>query len=258
MSRAATARPSRSVPGPQGLLDHSDRIGHWAARRDQLGGGVLFSHGCHYIDLIQWYLDALPVKVAMVGTRRGTDWLEGEGTAHAVLEFPDGVLASYDCSWGMRHTVLNGIHIHCPEALLVSNYTTIEVVRGREREEVFPPPPPRRDAARLGHARRDQPLPRLHRARPNPAHGRPRRPEVAANDLAALRAERLGRALTTVFRCPSLSACPDGTPFATDRLNISILSCVANLAVRLVVPPTGQRDTLPKQSWVPKALTGSP
>ena len=119
----------------QGFLDHSDRIGHWAARRDQLGGGVLFSHGCHYIDLIQWYLDALPVKVAMVGTRRGTDWLEGEGTAHAVLEFPDGVLASYDCSWGMRHTVLNGIHIHCPEALLVSNYTTIEVVRGREREE---------------------------------------------------------------------------------------------------------------------------
>ena len=126
----------------QGFLDHSDRIGHWAARRDQLGGGVLFSHGCHYIDLIQWYLDALPINVAMVGTRRGTDWLEGEGTAHAVLEFPDGVLASYDCSWGMRHTVLNGIHIHCPEALLVSNYTTIEVVRGREREEIFPPPGP--------------------------------------------------------------------------------------------------------------------
>jgi predicted dehydrogenase len=42
----------------------------------------------------------------------------------------------------MRHTVLNGIHIHCPEALLVSNYTTIEVLRGREREEIFPPPGP--------------------------------------------------------------------------------------------------------------------
>ena len=53
----------------QGFLDPAGRIRHWAARRDQLGGGVLFSHGCHYIDLIQWYLDALPIKVAMVGTR---------------------------------------------------------------------------------------------------------------------------------------------------------------------------------------------
>ena len=149
----------------------------------------------------------LPTKVAMVGTRRGTDWLEGEGTAHAVLEFPDGVLASYDCSWGMRHAVLDGIHIHCPEALLVSNYTTIDVVRGREREEIFPPPRPWRDAARLGHTRRDQPLPRLHRARPNPAHGRPRGPQVAANDLAALRAKRLGRALTVKRRVRDAPSC---------------------------------------------------
>ena len=58
-SRAATARPSRSAPGPRAFSTPPARIRHWAARRDQLGGGVLFSHGCHYIDLIQWYLDAL-------------------------------------------------------------------------------------------------------------------------------------------------------------------------------------------------------
>lgn len=122
----------------QGLLDPGGRVGRWASRRDQLGGGVLFSHGCHYIDLIQWYVGAMPVKVAMVGTRRGTEWLDGEGTAHAIMEFPEGVLASYDCSWGMRHSMLRGIHIHCPEALLVSNYNSVEVVRGRERVEILP------------------------------------------------------------------------------------------------------------------------
>lgn len=122
----------------QGFLDPGTSVGEWASRRDQLGGGVLFSHGCHYIDLIQWYVGAMPEKVAMVGSRRGTDWLEGEGTAHALMQFPDGVLASYDCSWGMRHAVLSGIQIHCPEGLLVSNYNSVELVRGREREELLP------------------------------------------------------------------------------------------------------------------------
>ncbi|WJH33477.1 Gfo/Idh/MocA family oxidoreductase [Paenibacillus sp. CC-CFT747] len=49
--------------------------GTWFSRKDQLGGGVMFSHGCHYIDLLIWLLGN-PVDVAFMGTRAGTEWME--------------------------------------------------------------------------------------------------------------------------------------------------------------------------------------
>src|SRR5690606_25227806 len=30
--------------------------GHWATSARTLGGGQLFSHGCHYIDVLLWFL----------------------------------------------------------------------------------------------------------------------------------------------------------------------------------------------------------
>jgi len=72
----------------------------WFSSLETLGGGVLFSHGCHYID-IMLYLFGDPVRVAHVGTRNGTDWLEGEGTSHAILSFDNGVVGSLMSSWGI-------------------------------------------------------------------------------------------------------------------------------------------------------------
>ncbi len=72
----------------------------WFSRRATLGGGVLFSHGCHYIDILL-YLFGDPTQVAHVGTRNGTEWLEGEGTSHAILRFPNGVIGSLMSSWGI-------------------------------------------------------------------------------------------------------------------------------------------------------------
>ena len=31
---------------------------HWTSSQERLGGGQLFSHGCHYIDLLLWFWDA--------------------------------------------------------------------------------------------------------------------------------------------------------------------------------------------------------
>lgn len=72
----------------------------WFSSKATLGGGVLFSHGCHYIDILI-YLFGDPVQVAHVGTRNGTDWLEGEGTSHAILRFGNGVIGSLMSSWGI-------------------------------------------------------------------------------------------------------------------------------------------------------------
>jgi predicted dehydrogenase len=120
--------------------------GTWIARRDLLGGGALFDMGCHYIDLIQWFLGE-PDRAALVATRRGSEWMEGEGTALVSLGFPSGAVASYGVSWAMRHTVLgSALHVHCSEALLVTDYATVEVVTGRgaraQREVVVEPPQP--------------------------------------------------------------------------------------------------------------------
>ncbi|MBD2863185.1 Gfo/Idh/MocA family protein [Paenibacillus oceani] len=74
----------------------------WFANKEKLGGGVLFSHGCHYIDLLQAVLGN-PVEVAGLGTRLGTEWMEGEGTHHGIMKFESGVLAHITSSWGIKH-----------------------------------------------------------------------------------------------------------------------------------------------------------
>ena len=64
-----------------------------------LGGGQFFSHGCHYVDLLLWYLGK-PVKGTHMGTRRCTPWIEWEGTSNAIFEFEDGKLAYHFGTWG--------------------------------------------------------------------------------------------------------------------------------------------------------------
>ena len=66
---------------------------------DALGGGQFFSHGCHYVDLLLWYLGR-PVKGAHFGTRRCTPWLEWEGTSDSIFEFEGGKLAYHFGTWG--------------------------------------------------------------------------------------------------------------------------------------------------------------
>lgn len=95
--------------------------GHWTESADKLGGGQLFSHGCHYIDLLLWFLGR-PVKGFHLGTRLGTPWMEREGTSDLAIEFESGAVGYHFGTWGARGTRIGyAIHIHCTEGMLEFN-----------------------------------------------------------------------------------------------------------------------------------------
>jgi predicted dehydrogenase len=92
--------------------------GHWALDAAKLGGGQLFSHGCHYIDLLLWYLGR-PLRGTHVGTNTGTPWMEREGTSNIAIEFEGGRLGYHFGTWGARGTRLHySFHAHCTEGML--------------------------------------------------------------------------------------------------------------------------------------------
>lgn len=92
--------------------------GNWLGNAEQLGGGQLFSHGCHYVDLLLWYLGQ-PVKAAHFGTNRGTPWMEKEGTSELIMEFENNVLGYHGGTWGARGSKLGwSIHAQCEKGML--------------------------------------------------------------------------------------------------------------------------------------------
>lgn len=114
--------------------------GSWLTRKETLGGGVLFSHGCHYIDLLQWLLGQ-PVQAAGVGTRLGTEWLEGEGTHHSILKFAGGAIAHLTTSWGMAYRSTPAIlQVHTPQACLILSGRKLEAVAAGGRKTLLETP----------------------------------------------------------------------------------------------------------------------
>ena len=109
-----------------------DRLG-WAAKMDQLGGGTMFSHGCHYVDLIRWILGE-PTRITSMGTRLGADWMEGDGTTSCIMQFPNGGMATYQASWAMKTSRFGGLyHVHCTDGFL--ECTTSKLVAIKDGEE---------------------------------------------------------------------------------------------------------------------------
>jgi predicted dehydrogenase len=91
---------------------------HWASSAKTLGGGQLFSHGCHYIDLMLWMLGK-PVWGTHFGTNFGTPWMEREGTSNVTIEFEGGVMGYHMGTWGARGTRLRySFHAHCTEGMI--------------------------------------------------------------------------------------------------------------------------------------------
>lgn len=116
--------------------------GSWFSSIDTLGGGVLFSHGCHYVDILL-YLFGDPARVAHFGTRIGTEWLEGEGTSHGLIEFDSGVVAHIATSWGMKASNPPARYqIHTTEGMLVlaTDMWTVEWVTKDGSETIFERP----------------------------------------------------------------------------------------------------------------------
>ena len=84
----------------------------------RIGGGQFFSHGCHYVDLLLWFLGK-PVSGMHFGTRVGTPWLLKEGTSSAIFKFENGAVAYHGGTWGARGTKLGyDFQVHTEKGLL--------------------------------------------------------------------------------------------------------------------------------------------
>lgn len=102
--------------------------GHWALDEKRLGGGQLFSHGCHYIDLLLWFLGS-PVEGTHTGTSRGTPWMDREGTSQVNLTFESGATGYHFGTWGARGSRLRySIHAHCTGGMIEADLTGGTVV----------------------------------------------------------------------------------------------------------------------------------
>lgn len=109
----------------------------WIHRKATLGGGQLFSHGCHYIDILLAWMGE-PVSGAHLGTNFGTPWMEGEGTSNATLKFANGALGYHFGTWGARGTRLQyAFHAHCTGGMLEGQITQGRLVyhQGAEEDE---------------------------------------------------------------------------------------------------------------------------
>ncbi len=114
--------------------------GTWFSRKEQLGGGVLFSHGCHDLDVMIWLLGQ-PQRSYYVGTHVGTEWMEGEGTAQCIFEFDEGALGNLSVSWGLPYKDQRSrIQVHTTEAMLAVTGSNL-VIRDKDGERNLYEPP---------------------------------------------------------------------------------------------------------------------
>ena len=127
--------------------------GDWLGQADLVGGGQLFSHGCHYIDLLLWFLGR-PVRGTHTGTNTGTPWMEMEGTSNVALEFEGGRLAYHFGTWGARGSRLKySFHAHCTEGLLDLRYSEgkLLAVTQDHEELLFEETPGKHTVAEMAH-----------------------------------------------------------------------------------------------------------
>ena len=86
-------------------LGYDDEYNRQWLITNRIGGGQLFSHGCHYVDLLLWFLGE-PIEGAHFGTRNGTPWMLREGTSAMIMKFENGVVGYHGATWGARGTRL--------------------------------------------------------------------------------------------------------------------------------------------------------
>ena len=90
----------------------------WMGSRETLGGGQLFSHGCHYIDLMLWMMGR-PISGSHFGTKLGTPWMDREGTSNVCLQFESGALGYHFGTWGARGSRLRyAFQAHCEQGMI--------------------------------------------------------------------------------------------------------------------------------------------
>lgn len=72
----------------------------------RLGGGQLFSHGCHYVDILLMLMGD-PLAATHFGTNLGTPWMIREGTSTLSMKFKSGATAMHFGTWGAKGSKMN-------------------------------------------------------------------------------------------------------------------------------------------------------
>ena len=80
------------------LTVDADRMG-WRARRATSGGGELIDTGYHPTYLLLNLIDQQPVRVAAMLGRHRLTFMEGEDSAHVLVEFAGGTVGEIWTSW---------------------------------------------------------------------------------------------------------------------------------------------------------------
>ena len=115
--------------------------GSWLHRVETLGGGQLFSHGCHYIDILLAWMGE-PVSGTHIGTNLGTPWMEAEGTSNVTIKFANGALGYHFGTWGARGTRHHyAFHAHCTDGMLEGKISQGRLLLHRGAQEQGPATP---------------------------------------------------------------------------------------------------------------------
>jgi len=133
---------------------HTERSpDNWMCRAATLGGGQFFSHGCHYVDLLLWYLGR-PIEGTHMGTNYGTPWMEKEGTSHVCIKFSNNAIGYHAGTWGAKGSRLRySIHAHCTEAMLDAFLSDGKLIlhQGRDETILMESPTDKRTADEMSH-----------------------------------------------------------------------------------------------------------
>jgi len=91
-----------------------------ARKIETIGGGVLFSHGCHYVDLLIWLLGDVTGAQCVRNHTLLKEVMEGEDSAIANFTFDSGAVASYFATWAVRYRELAiDLRVYCLEGQIV-------------------------------------------------------------------------------------------------------------------------------------------
>ena len=120
---------------------------HWC-NTARLGGGQLFSHGCHYIDLLLWFLGQ-PISGSHIGTNLGTEWMLREGTSAVTMKFASGAVAYHGATWGARGTRLGyDFQVHTEKGLLDYDHRA-GTITYYSKEEAHEPGKPSKNSKKI-------------------------------------------------------------------------------------------------------------